>query len=415
MANILTPVDVYQIMNEVVSQATGQKTQSVVDTSSFVSVGETALRTGTENVLKAISQVVVRTIFSARPYTAKFGSVRVDGNRWGGATRKINYLYKEMEQSQNHNTQLAPDQLANGQSIDMYKINAPEVVQTNFYGTKVLQKHITRFRDQLAPAFHNEGEFAAFFAGMITEWNNEIELANEEKSRLTILNAMAGVYEMAGDNVIDLAGLYNANYGTTYTRQELLSTHLDSFMKFFAAQIKIFSKRLTDMSTMYHANLTGYKAILRHTPKGMQKMLMYDPLFITAESTVYPTLFNTQYLNIGAFEGVNFWQSQDNPTAINITPNILDPATGESKTGTAQTIPYVIGLLYDEEALGIYPQFDYTSVTPFNSAGEYYNIFAHWRFNAYNDFTENMLLFIIGDGGAPSVADVKLAKSLTKK
>ena len=39
MANTYTPTDVYALVNEIVSQATGQKSIAVVDTTSFVSVG----------------------------------------------------------------------------------------------------------------------------------------------------------------------------------------------------------------------------------------------------------------------------------------------------------------------------------------------------------------------------------------
>lgn len=30
-------------------------------------------------------------------------------------------------------------------------------------------------------------------------------------------------------------------------------------------------------------------------------------------------------------------------------------------------------------------------------------MFLHWRFNEYNDFTENAVLFILGDGGAGQI------------
>ena len=45
------------------------------------------------------------------------------------------------------------------------------------------------------------------------------------------------------------------------------------------------------------------------------------------------------------------------------------------------------------------PQFDYASTTPFNSAGGYYNMYNHWRFNSYCDYTENAVLFVLGAGG----------------
>lgn len=405
--NSLTPQDAYQLMNEIVAQATGKNDLTVVDTTTFVSVGETVLRTGTENTLSAISTVIARTIFSTRPYRAKLSSLNVGEQRWGGQTRKITYLMGELEQSQDWNTNLAPHQLADGQSIDMYKIRKPKAVQLNFYGTQVLQKHITRFRDQLAMAFSNENEFLRFISGVMVEFNNEIELVNEGKARAVLLNFMAGISSM-GLMEVDLTKEYNDKYGTSYTREQLLSTQMESFMKFLAAHIKIWSERMTDMSTLYHANLTGYDSIPRHTPKSRQKMIMYNPLFIEAESTVYSSLFNPQYLEIGSFEGVNYWQSQSSPEQINVKPNILDVATGASKDAEAEVnLPFVVGMLYDEEALGVMPQFDYASTTPFNSAGGYYNMFMHWRFNTYNDFTENAVLFVMGAGGEAVAAKAR--------
>ena len=399
MANLLTPVDVYALMNDVVSQATGRTDLAVVDTTTFASVGEIVLRTGTENTLNAISTVIGKTIFSVRPYKGKLESLRVAQQRWGGQVRKIINLYDEAEKSDDWNTDVAQNALDDGNSVDMYKIRKPKAVQLNFYGTKVLQKHITRFRDQLSIAFHSEDEFIRFIDSVMVEFSNEIELLNEAESRTTLLNFMAGISSM-GLTEVDLVAEYNNEYNTQYTRAQLLSTYIESFMKFVAAEIKIYSSKLTDMSTLYHANLTGYNKIMRHTPKERQKMIMYEPIFIKTQAEVYSGLFNPKYLDIGSFEGVNYWQSQSTPTAINVKPNILDIATGASKDAeTAVNLNYVLGILFDEEACGVMPQFDYSSTTPFNSAGGYYNMYMHWRFNSYCDYTENAVLFVLGEGG----------------
>ena len=399
MANTLTTVDVYALMNAVVSQATGRTDLAVVDTTTFASVGETVLRTGTENTLNAISTVIGRTIFSVRPYRGKLESLRVAQQRWGGQIRKIINLYDDAEQSTDWNTEKAAQQLADGNSVDMYKIRKPKALQLNFYGSKILQKHITRFRDQLSLAFHSEDEFIRFIDSVMVEFSNEVELLNESESRATLLNFMAGIDAM-GLTEVDLVADYNNEYSTQYTRAELLSTHIESFMKFVAAEIKIYSSRLTDMTTKYHANITGYNDIMRHTPKERQKMVMYEPIFIKTQAEVYSGLFNPEYLDIGSFEGVNYWQSQNTPTAINVKPNILDTATGAAKDAeSAVEIPYVLGILFDDEAVGVMPQFDYSSTTPFNSAGGYYNMYMHWRFNSYCDYTENAVLFVLGEGG----------------
>lgn len=399
MANRIDTVDVYALMNEIVDQATGRQDLRVVDTSTFCSVGETLLRTGTENTLNAISQVLAKTIFSVRPYKGKFDTIRVSAERWGGMIRKIVPLYKGAEASEDWNTTANPTQLNDGNSVDMYKINKPVCMQLNFYGTNVLQKHITRFRDQLSLAFSSESEFMRFIDAIMVEFANEVELLNEEKARATVLNFMAGISSM-GLTEVDLVAEYNTENGTTYTRQQLLTTYLTEFMQFVASTIKTYSSRLTDMSVKYHANITGYAPIMRHTPKARQKMLMYEPLFTKTKATVYSEIFNPEYLDIGDFEGVNYWQTQNDPTAIHIKPNILDVSNGHSKSAETEVeLDYVLGLLFDDEALAIVPQFDYASTTPFNSAGGYYNMYYHWRFNSLCDYTENAILFVLGEGG----------------
>lgn len=399
MANTMTVRDVYALVNNIASQATGRTDLSVVDTTTFTTVGETLLRTSAENTLNAISCVLADTIFSVRPYKGKLESLKTSQRRWGAQVRKIVNLYQEAEESTDWNTEEHASTLADGNSIDMYKIKKPSVLQLNFYGSKVLQKHITRFRDQLSLAFQSEAEFIRFIDSVMVEFSNEIELLNEQETRLTLLNFMGGISSM-GLSEVDLVAEYNTKFGTTKTRAQLLSSDLESFMQFVASTIKTYSERLTDMSTVYHANITGYEKIMRHTPKEKQKMIMYAPLFIDSKATVYSQIFNPEYLEIGDFEGVNYWQSQNDPTAIHVKPNILDVSTGKSKDAeTAVNLDYVLGVLFDEDACGVMPQFDYASTTPFNSAGGYYNQYIHWRFNSFCDYTENAVLFVLGAGG----------------
>lgn len=400
MANTLAPIDVYALVNAIVSEATGRTDLAVVDTSSFVAVGETLLRTGFENTVNAISTVILRTIFSVRPYRGSLDSLRVGQERWGAMVRKIVTLYSEAEASQDWNTDLNATQLDDGNSIDMFKIKKPLCVQLNFVGTKVLQKHITMFRDQLSLAFHNETEFARFIDAVMVQFNNEIELINENEARATVLNLIAGNIA-ANIDVVDLVGEYNTRNNTTLTRAQLLSSdYISEFMKFVAAQIKIKSAQLENMSVSHHLSLSNYAPIMRHTPKARQKMIMYAPAFLEMEAQVYSSLFNPQYLDIGTFEGVNFWQSEKTPTAINVLPNILNINTGESQNAAAAvTEDYVLGVLFDEEACGIMPQFEYASTTPFNSAGGYSNTYVHWRFMSYIDQTENQVVFVLGAGG----------------
>lgn len=408
--------DAYQIMNELASQALASTPIKAVDTSSFVAVGEAVLKTGYENTLKSLGVVYSKTIFSVRPYKSRFWSMEVSEDRWGAIIRKINFLYSEAEPSQHVNTDLitGTDTVPNtifedGNSVDMYKMALPKTMQLNFYGQQALQKHITRFIDQLDTAFRSEAEFMQFNTGVMVEFFNEIEIMDEAKARAVVLNRIAGMAYM-NIGVVDLVAEYNKEFGTSYTREQLLSTNLSDLMRYMAGVIKTYSSRLEDIQlSLYHANVGG-KMIPRHTPKARQKMLMYAPLFYKAESEVYSSIFNPQYLDIGAFEGVNYWQSQDDPTRVDIIPSILNTTTGAMEKAPGQVnIPYVVGLLYDEEGMGWYPKFTRSIATPVNAAGAYWNLYYHWLFSAYNDYTENAVLFVLGDGGT-AAANMSLPK-----
>ena len=71
MPRVLSPQDCHVLMTELVKQATGRTDIAVVDTSSFVSAGETVLQTGMENTLNALSLLIGRTFMAVRPYESK--------------------------------------------------------------------------------------------------------------------------------------------------------------------------------------------------------------------------------------------------------------------------------------------------------------------------------------------------------
>lgn len=394
--------DAYTLINATLSQQLGkQPTIQAIDSASFVSVANMALNCGVESLFKAMSTLIGRTIFSSRPYRGKLQVMRVMYSRWGEIMRKIVYLTINAEPTTSYNT-LDSQPLENGKSVDMYKINNPGVIQLAFNRILSLQTHFTRYKHQLNVALRNEAEFLAFWDGFMVEVMNDIESMNEARRRIVMLNAIAGSYAM-GD-VIDLAAKYNEVHGTSYTRQQLLTDKFKEFMMYTAAEIKKVSKAMTDRTQLYQATITPLesagKHIVHHTPTSMQRLLMYAPIMTDQQTIVLPELFGPGYLDLMQYEEVNFWQNPNDPSAVSITPAILDTSTGEQTEASAQNIPYVLAYLYDAEHMGNVEEFEETSVTPYNSAGKYWNIYYNWLFGAWVDYTEKHVLFVIGDGGA---------------
>ena len=87
--NILNFNQVATVLNSIHNQATGQIAPVATNTADFVTQANTALLTGFDTLSNAISQVFGRTIFSIRPYSAKFRGPEMSESSYGNAIRKI--------------------------------------------------------------------------------------------------------------------------------------------------------------------------------------------------------------------------------------------------------------------------------------------------------------------------------------
>lgn len=397
-SNVLGVQDAYQLINAISAQSVGATGLTATDTSSFVKVAEAIMQTGLESTMNAIGYVLGRTIFSIRPYKSKLASLERDPERFGMITRKITYLMKGASKSNNWNTQIDGTQLADGASVDPFVINAPKAVQLCIPGAETLQTDYTIFKDQLRLAFSNESEFIRFWETVALHVMNMIELQKESKGRVVLCNFIAAKYQTEGGQIgcRDLVYDFNVAFNTSYTREQLLTTYATDFWKFVAAEIKNDSERMSDMTAYHHQHLDGYDPIIRHTPKDRQKLVVYGPAFNQEKAYVFSTLFNPQYLDIATTEEVTHWQSKDYPAAIDITPSVLNSTTGEANVGDPVVIPYVLGALFDEEALGIMPKFD-SAGSIYNPYGEYTNMVWHWLYKSYCDYTENGIVYVLGD------------------
>lgn len=426
MGRSLTPQDCHVLMTDLVKQATGRTDVAVVDTSSFVSAGELVLATGLENTLNALSILVGRTMMSVRPYDAKLSLFNVqDTGAYTSRLRKISFYSKDPQASGDWNTQSNGANLkagaTNGEVVDtdasksatksMWEQNPSIPLEMNFAGIDTWEESITIYEYQVKQAFRSEDEFGAFIAGMMTQKANDIEMQKEAFNRMTLLSAIAGRYaikDTVGSSVVNLTAEFNKRFGTSYTSKELRTTHLEEFLKFFISQYKIYSDRMTSNSGLYHWTVEKNDLIIpRHTPKKDQRLLLYNPLFIESESWVFPTVFNDRYLKLENYEGVDYWQSIITPEQIDVktaVPDVKSENGGLQKVTEEIKIPYVVGVLYDKEALMTQFQLESSAVTPLEARKRYYNTWWTFAKNAINDATENMIIFTMEDAATKSTS-----------
>lgn len=415
MARILTPRDAHAIMDLLLKQATGDTSLTVVDASTFVSAGELILSTGMENVFNAVNIVMNRLIVASRPYNAKMRIVGVkEVGEYSNRARKISFYSKYALPDGSHNTQLFTN-LADGYTSgdnggsstkSQWEQHQAMPLEMNFGGSETWQHCITQYEDQVKIAFRNEDEFIRFVAGYMQEHKNDIAQEQEGFYRMTLLNRMGMAYDMSAYNngaAVDLVAAFNAKFGTTYTGTQLRQTYFKEFLAFFVATVRNYSDFMEDRDIAYHWDVPKTVGgdtyhILRHTPKDRQKLALYAPMFNEAKALVLPEIFNPDYLSIDNYEGVSFWQAKSNRMGINITPAIIeadptDPDYGKQKAGSAVSLDYVVGCLFDEDAVLAEMQMQRADTTPLEARKHYRNTWNTFAKNAISDPTEKFILF----------------------
>lgn len=417
MAKTLSPLDANVIISEVAREATGQNIFGTVTTDDFVSVGETLLtQVPMENTLNALGVVMGRLIAASRPYQGKLRLIdAVDEGRFTQRKRKVSFYARDPEAAGDWNTQLNTN-LADGYdngtnggssapSMWLQKPGMP--VEVDFYSHNVWQDRLTFYPEQLKIAFRDQSEFLKLINGITQEKANDIEQQREANRRITLLNYMAGLYD-CNQNVqaIDLVSAYNTKYNISpaLTRADLLSpTYFKSFLEFFVSTVKQLSNMMEYRSVNHHWSMQKTVGgvtydILRHTPKNRQKLIMYRPFWIDAETMIMPEIFNDQYLQVDNFEAVDYWQQIDSGAAIDVTPSVPDilGGTGLQIQGANVNLDYVVGVLFDEDACMDANIFDDALTSPLEAAKRYYNQIWHFNHGAINDFTEKGILLYMG-------------------
>lgn len=424
MAKVLTPLDAHAIMNALVAQATGQASITATDTSSFVAAGELVLATGMENTLNALSLVLGRTMVAVRPYGAKLNILNaINTGAYSHRLRKISFysgsalpagdwntdLYTNLAEGYDNGTNGATGSTPpTNSTASQWEQHRKVPLEVNFSSQNVWNDCITLYEYQVKQAFRDEQSFNAFVAGILTEHGNDIESQKEAFNRMTLINYIAGVYDLdaasSTGRVVNLTKAFNDFFRTSYSTTDLQTTYLKEFLEFFIAEYKRYSDLLTYRSASFHHAPAGPngEVLLRHTPKDKQRFICYNPFWLKARAMVMPEIFAPQYLAEPQFEAVDFWQSFGNGPAIKVTPAIPDfdrtSATfGTQIAGTAVDLDYVLGILYDEDAIMTDFQLESAATTSLEARKRYRNSWLAISRGAIADYTENAIIFTMED------------------
>ena len=388
-ANALTFNDIAIVLNQVVTQATGQAQIVPTNTSDFVTVAQTGLLAGYDNLMSAVSQVLSRTIISQRAYDRKFRGLEADSIRWGNHVRKINYADRAWQ---------SPGRLpiTNGVAVDDQKPVLDNVLQTNFYGQNDYEIQWTLYSNQMDVSFESAEALGTFVSGKIQTISDQVEQKHESMARMIIANMIAGIISINNSNqIVHLLTEYNAQTGLSLTATTVYDpANYPAFIKWVYGRIAQVSSMLTERSIVYHQNVTG-KEIARHTPYERQLVYLYAGERYGIESRVIADVFHDNYLKLADTESVNFWQSIGTPDSINIVPTYMKTDGTLDTPQSAVSQSKIFGIIADDEAMGYTICNQRTTQAAYNGEGEYQNFWIKFTDRYWNDFTENAVIFLL--------------------
>lgn len=377
------------VLGAIHSQVTGYSGVTPTDVSDFVSVAQATLQAGYDSVIAAISQVISKTLIAVRPYNRKFKGLEVSNERWGGITRKINFADRGPIQDDTY-------ALVDGSPIDQFVVRNPDVLETRYYGSNVYAGQYTIFTKQLDVAFSGPEAFAAFMSGLMTHFSNEREQWLEDGARMILMNLIAAKAD-AGIDVFHLLTEYNTVTGLSPAldaQTVMQPNNFPAFVKWMYGRVANLSNLMTERSKLFQLEITG-KPILRHTPLEDQKVYLNSQFLNDMTARVLADTYHENFLRYSDVEAVNFWQAIDDPLDVSCTPVYIDNTGTVTVASGNVAVSDVIGVMFDRDAVGYNIYDDSIEASPYNAAGQYYNLFSHVRVQFQNDLTEKAVVLCL--------------------
>ena len=437
MARRLNATDAYLIMNNLVKQATGEESNIAEgDVSAYISAGEKVLASGMENTLEALSIVLGRTIIAIRPYKARASVIRASSlDEYKTRMRKISYYSDKALPTGAWNTQIYSKNLGPGRdntdgpdnglgekdaTKSMWEQHPVIPLEMNFGGFDTWDDGLTIYKKQLRIAMRDPQEMANYLNGQMISKTNDIEMQKEAYDTMTLCGYMAALFDankiLNNGMAVNMTAEFNNYYGTSYTTTQLLTTYLKEFTGFFVSFVKTlvddFSRNTLKRHWSPAKTVNGVSVYLpRHTRRDEIKMVMYDPFWKKVEATVFPEIFNDQYMTFDNFESFTYWQSNTpgNQAKIDIDPALPDiPGThsGQQYKGDRVQLYYVLGAIFDQDACMTNHALDDADATPLEARKKYYSIWWNFLKQSTVDLTEQGVLLYMADNASGSKATV---------
>lgn len=372
---------IYEIVNTITEEITGESGLVLEDLSNIVSVGSIIFNaTSVDNYVKKLVDRIGRTVFVNRPYESTAPKIARDSWEYGSVLQKVRCELPDAVENKTWS-------LVKGQSVDPFVFSPPDVTVKYFNNKTTFEVDMSFTDRQVKESFINADEMNRFFSMIENRIRTKLTLDKDALIMRTIVNLIAEKIA-SGSNVVNLLSIYNTTHGTSLTPMQAINNA--DFLRHSCGVIKLYTERLKRPSTLY--NNHGY---VTHTPKEYQHLVLLSEYATALDVQLYSTSYHNEFLEMPKFETTPMWQA----TGTGVTADRFEVTSAiNAKTasdGTTVNSIGIIGVLFDRDACMVCN--DNPRVTSqYNGKGEYTNFFYKEDCSYFNDLAENVVVFTVG-------------------
>lgn len=396
-----------EILNDVFGEILGEDNLLAEDLGDIVGKGQvitssTDFGDNFENYAGKIVDKVGKVVFVSRVYKSQDLGLWRDNFEYGSVLEKIRVEVGEYEPNAEWNLR---DRDEDGDSdYNDGIINAGGAVERlfKFYPAKVRAKYFnlkTTFRStvsiaqkQLKSAFRSASDMARFIGMIEQRIATKMEIAKDQLQRRTLANFIGERIYGEGAQLVDLKTEYAKILPVGQSAPATLEAALSDkeFVRFMAKRITQDRKLMTSPSNVYSGLDSGF---YNFTPEEDARLIVLQDVDAALAFNLYGDTYNKEFVTLTGYKAIPFWQGTGTDMDIEARSG-LNIITTEDHSITRSDI---VGILFDRDAIMICNE-DPEVTSQYNADGNFTNFFYNADCSYYNDFDENGIVYVYGDG-----------------
>lgn len=383
------------IINLANRQVLGKEELTEINLEGLISTGKTLFQMQedapnnhiVDNYVNAIIDATAKYVFVNRVYKRRAPKVLMDNWEFGTLVRKIRI--SKLPKAQNNQAW----ELVDGQVYEENQFYKPHVIESIFNDKTSFMVPISITEEQVKSAFTTMDEMTRFIGMIETMIYNKLNLDLDATIMLTINNMISltlkddygtsAYNSKSGVKGVNLLYLYNQKYGTTLTKQKAIGDK--DFLRFAVETIKNYTGKLTAMTSLFNIKKSD-----KFTEKDLQHLVILDTFINAIQTHLQSDTYHKELVEMPYYETVNFWQGVGNDFDFEDTSTINITDSNGNKTN----INYVVGVLFDRDALGV-SQFEDHVETKYIKIARFWNNFYSREARYFNALDEQFVVFFL--------------------